>query len=173
MFVLKLPQMFCRKSKNSIKVCKLTSFWLYEIRRYKSIRLYPCSNGCEMMYRRSKYNEVEMILSLVACWQKKGTEIPTYIHTWTVPCCYCYFTKYSAYPRGMRSGLLLFSFHFPNHVSGFPPLLSTFCIQVPKHIRQQSSTPLVPPFLHLLRKTPAPKLHILNNNFPLECVFPK
>jgi hypothetical protein len=75
--------------------------------------------------------------------RRKGRK---YMHTWTVPCCYCYFTKYSAYPRGMRIGLLLFSFHFTNHVFGFPPLLSTFCIQVPKHVRQHSSTPLVRPF---------------------------
>jgi len=66
-----------------------------------------------------------------------------YKHTWTVPCRYCYFTKYSAYPRGMRSELPLFSLHFTNHVFGSPIPISPFCIQVSKHMRQQSGAPPV------------------------------
>jgi len=140
MFVFEITSnLFCRKCKSFMKVCGLLSVCIYEIRHYKSIRLNPCSNGCGRMFGRSRYNDVEMILSPVACWQKRGTEI----HTWSVPCRYCYFTKYSAYPRGMRSELLLFSLHFTNHVFGFPAALSPCCIQVPKHMLQQSGAPLV------------------------------
>ena len=98
---LKLLPVFCRNCKNSIKVRRLPSFWLYEVRHYKSLRLNPCSNGCTECWDEVDTMTWKWFCHPLRVDRRKGRKYIR-VHTWTVPCRYCYFTKYSAYPRGMR-----------------------------------------------------------------------
>jgi hypothetical protein len=145
-----------RKFPHSMQHCRQTIFfWLYEIRRYKSIRLNSRSNGFDRMLGRGTNNDVEMILSPVACWQKKR-DGNTYIHRWTAPCFMSLNTAHTPEGCGASCFFSLFVLRITFLVFLLLCLSSLF-----KSLNRRDSSQV----LHLLRKTPAPKLHLLNNIF--------